>query len=53
MEATQRIAPDVKLGQGVRIFAFANLSGCEIGDDSKIRTFVVFQKGVLVGSRRR
>ena len=32
----QRIAPDVKLGQRVKIFAFTNLYGCEIGDDVKI-----------------
>jgi acetyltransferase-like isoleucine patch superfamily enzyme len=47
----QRIAPDVKLGQRVRIFAFTNLYGCEIGDDVKIGTFVEIQKGVRVGAR--
>jgi acetyltransferase-like isoleucine patch superfamily enzyme len=51
MEALQRIAADVKLGQGVRIFAFTNLYGCEIGDDSKIGTFVEIQKGARVGRR--
>jgi UDP-2-acetamido-3-amino-2,3-dideoxy-glucuronate N-acetyltransferase len=47
----QRIAPDVKLGQRVRIFAFTNLYGCEIGDDVKVGTFVEIQKGVKVGNR--
>lgn len=47
----QRIAPDVKLGQRVRIFAFANLYGCEIGDDVKIGAFVEIQKGARVGHR--
>jgi acetyltransferase-like isoleucine patch superfamily enzyme len=47
----QRIAPDVKLGQRVRIFAFTNLYGCEIGDDVKIGAFVEIQKGVKVGAR--
>jgi acetyltransferase-like isoleucine patch superfamily enzyme len=47
----QRIAPDVKLGQRVRIFAFTNLYGCAIGDDSKIGTFVEIQKGARVGAR--
>src|SRR6478736_9476097 len=47
----QQIAPDVKLGKGVRIFAFANLYGCEIGDDVKIGTFVEIQKGARVGNR--
>jgi UDP-2-acetamido-3-amino-2,3-dideoxy-glucuronate N-acetyltransferase len=47
----QRIAPDVKLGKRVKIFAFTNLYGCEIGDDVKIGTFVEIQKGVRVGNR--
>jgi len=47
----QRIAPDVKLGQRVRIFAFTNLYGCEIDDDVKIGTFVEIQKGARVGKR--
>src|SRR5215475_9491553 len=45
------IAPDVKLGQRVKIFSFTNLYGCEIGDDVKIGTFVEIQKGVRVGNR--
>ena len=45
----QRIAPDVKLGQRVKIFAFTNLYGCEVGDDSKIGTFVEIQKNATVG----
>lgn len=47
----QRIAPDVKLGQRVKIFAFTNLYGCEIGDDVKIGTFVEIQKGARIGKR--
>jgi acetyltransferase-like isoleucine patch superfamily enzyme len=47
----QNIAPDVKLGERVRIFAFTNLYGCEIGDDVKIGAFVEIQKGVRVGHR--
>ena len=47
----QRVAPDVKLGQRVKIFAFTNLYGCEIGDDSKIGTFVEIQKGARIGAR--
>lgn len=43
------IAPDVKLGQGVVIHHFVNLYGCEIGDHSKIGSFVEIQKGVFVG----
>jgi acetyltransferase-like isoleucine patch superfamily enzyme len=47
----QRIAPDVKLGKDVRIFAFTNLYGCEIGDEVKIGTFVEIQKGAKIGNR--
>lgn len=46
-----RIAPDVKLGEGVKIYAFVNLYGCEIGDGSKIGTFVEIQKGATIGKQ--
>jgi len=46
-----RIAPDVKLGRDVKIYAYVNLYGCEIGDESKIGTFVEIQKGAKIGSR--
>jgi len=46
-----RIAPDVLLGKDVKIYAFANLYGCEIGDESKIGTFVEIQKGAKIGRR--
>ena len=45
------IAPDVKLGKRVKIHRFVNLYGCEIGDDTKLGTFVEIQKGVKVGCR--
>jgi acetyltransferase-like isoleucine patch superfamily enzyme len=47
---TCRIALDVKLGNNVRIFAFVNLYGCTIGDNSKIGAFVEIQKGVEIGN---
>jgi acetyltransferase-like isoleucine patch superfamily enzyme len=47
----QQIKADVKLGEGVRIFGFVNLYGCEIGDESKIGTFVEIQKGARIGRR--
>jgi len=43
------IAPDVKLGENVKIFSFVNLYGCEIGDNTKIGTFVEIQKNAIVG----
>jgi acetyltransferase-like isoleucine patch superfamily enzyme len=45
-----RVAPDVKLGQNVRIHAFVNLYGCEIGDETRIGAFVEIQKGATIGS---
>lgn len=48
---TLRIAPDVRLGNNVKVYAFVNLYGCEIGDDSRIGTFVEIQKDVHVGKR--
>jgi acetyltransferase-like isoleucine patch superfamily enzyme len=47
----QQIAPDVRLGEGVTIYSFVNLYGCEIGDESKIGAFVEIQKGVEIGRR--
>jgi UDP-2-acetamido-3-amino-2,3-dideoxy-glucuronate N-acetyltransferase len=44
-----RIAPDVKLGKDVRIFAFVNLYGCTIGDNTKIGAFVEVQRNATVG----
>jgi UDP-2-acetamido-3-amino-2,3-dideoxy-glucuronate N-acetyltransferase len=47
---TKNIAPDVKLGTGVKIYDFVNLYGCEIGDDTQIGTFVEVQKGAKIGA---
>ena len=47
----QRIAPDVKVGQDVKIYDFVNLYGCEIGDGSQIGPFVEIQRGVVIGKR--
>lgn len=44
-----RISPDVKLGKDVKVFAFVNLYGCTIGDNSKIGTFVEIQKNAIIG----
>ena len=43
------IAPDVKLGRDVSIYNFVNLYGCEIGDGSRIGSFVEIQKDARVG----
>lgn len=44
-----RIAPDVKMGQNVRIHAFVNLYGCAVGDNTKIGAFVEIQKNARIG----
>jgi acetyltransferase-like isoleucine patch superfamily enzyme len=46
-----RIAPDVKLGKDVILAGFINLYGCEIGDDTKIGTFVEVQRNAKIGKR--
>jgi acetyltransferase-like isoleucine patch superfamily enzyme len=45
------ISSDVKLGHGVKLAKFVNLYGCEIGDETKIGTFVEIQKNARVGRR--
>jgi len=47
------IAPDVKLGPGVRIYQpdLVNLYGCTIGADSKVGAFVEIQKNSQIGER--
>lgn len=43
------IADDVRLGRDVAVYNFVNLYGCEIGDGTKIGSFVEIQKGARVG----
>jgi acetyltransferase-like isoleucine patch superfamily enzyme len=43
------IAPDVKLGPGVKLSKFINLYGCEIGENTKIGAFVEIQKNATIG----
>ncbi len=45
----RKIAPNVKLGEGVKVYDFVNLYGCEIGDNTKVGTFVEIQKGAKIG----
>jgi UDP-2-acetamido-3-amino-2,3-dideoxy-glucuronate N-acetyltransferase len=45
------IGLDVKVGKDVRLAKFINLYGCEIGDETKIGTFVEIQKNAKVGRR--
>jgi UDP-2-acetamido-3-amino-2,3-dideoxy-glucuronate N-acetyltransferase len=47
------IADDVTLGPDVVIFEFVNLYGCEIGEGSRIGTFVEIQRNAVIGRRVR
>ena len=47
---SKRIASDVKMGKGVKIYDFVNLYGCTIGDNTKIGAFVEIQKGATIGN---
>lgn len=51
MQSFNRVAPDVTLGKGVRLFGFANLYGCVIGDETKVGCFVEIQKNAFIGAR--
>lgn len=51
METTLRVSSDVVLGEGVKLVGFCNLYGCEIGDGTRIGTFVEIQKGARIGAR--
>src|ERR1700686_634368 len=42
-------APDVRLGENVKLSKFINLYGCQIGDNTKIGAFVEIQKNAKVG----
>jgi UDP-2-acetamido-3-amino-2,3-dideoxy-glucuronate N-acetyltransferase len=50
-ESLLRVSADVKLGRNVKFFAFVNIYGCEIGDNTKIGAFVEIQKNAIVGAR--
>ena len=51
MNNYQCIAPDVRLGQNVKLSKFINLYGCEIGDETKVGAFVEVQKNARIGKR--
>jgi acetyltransferase-like isoleucine patch superfamily enzyme len=44
------VAPDVRLGHNVRLARFVNLYGCQVGDNTRVGTFVEIQKNATVGS---
>jgi UDP-2-acetamido-3-amino-2,3-dideoxy-glucuronate N-acetyltransferase len=50
-DAPHRLLDDVSFGEGVAVYSFANLYGCEIGDHTRVGTFVEVQRGARIGSR--
>lgn len=50
MDDFNRIAPDVKLGEGVRLACYINAYGCEIGARTKVGAFVEIQKNAVIGN---
>lgn len=46
-----RIAPDVVLGEDVRLACYINAYGCSIGDETTVGAFVEIQKGASIGAR--
>ena len=46
-----RLISDVRFGEGVVVYSFANLYGCEVGDETRIGTFVEVQRGARIGAR--
>lgn len=46
-----RVSPDVRLGSNVVMHCFVNLYGCQVGDDSRIGSFVEVQKNASIGAR--
>lgn len=51
MDMLNKVSPDVRLGKDVKLHGFVNLYGCEVGEETKIGTFVEIQKGAKIGER--
>jgi len=48
-DSPRRSLANVRVGANVRFFNFVNAYGCEIGDNTKIGSFVEIQKGARIG----
>jgi len=51
MDQYVAIGSNVKLGKDVKFSRFINIYGCEIGDETKIGSFVEIQKNAKIGNR--
>src|SRR3972149_11536541 len=45
----KQIINNAKLGKNVKIYNFVNIYGCEIGDNTKIGSFVEIRESVKIG----
>ena len=50
MVSKTAIVRDSKVGEGTKIWEFANIYGCEIGDNCNIGSYVEVQPGVCIGN---
>jgi UDP-2-acetamido-3-amino-2,3-dideoxy-glucuronate N-acetyltransferase len=49
-DAPFRLIDDVDFGENVVVYAFTNLYGCTIGENSRIGTYVEVQRGAVIGA---
>jgi UDP-2-acetamido-3-amino-2,3-dideoxy-glucuronate N-acetyltransferase len=50
-DAPHRVIDDAAFGEEVVVHAFTNLYGCELGDGTRIGSFVEIQRGARIGAR--
>jgi UDP-2-acetamido-3-amino-2,3-dideoxy-glucuronate N-acetyltransferase len=50
-DAPYRLISDVRFGDGVVVYSFTNLYGCQIGAETRVGPFVEIQAGAVVGAR--
>ena len=50
MDQFLSIAPDVRIGENVKLAKFINLYGCSVGANTKIGAFVEIQKNASIGN---
>lgn len=48
-DAPYRLINDVSFGEGVVVYSFTNLYGCQIGSNTRVGPFVEIQTGATVG----
>jgi acetyltransferase-like isoleucine patch superfamily enzyme len=48
-DGPRRVLANVRVGANVRIFNFVNAYGCEIGDNTKVGSFVEIQRNARIG----